>query len=318
MGILDNFLKPQEQLTEEELGQFRKIMTAISEGDKEMSKAVATKIVKYIKEQVEQSDIANMVLGLENFPIGVTPEYILRGKPKVYWHEPGSYAPRTQIVNRVFTIPTGMLSAHPEYELGQLKSGRYGSMVEITNDAKDEMVGAINALVWNTLKGSVSSGTNYADAGSAYLTRATLSKAVRYMEDQTGGAVAIIGRRNILYPLMDFNVGNSTVGAKGVYSDSKMDAIINQGMSGFGVYEGVPVILLNQWLDAYGNKTISETDILVVGQNVGKFAVTEDFNSLDGVDIDTLMWHIHIWKRCGCAVFKSDRIFRIANAKSAY
>lgn len=312
MNGLDKFFKPQAQLTQAELEEFRKVMADIANGDREKAKAVATLVVKYIKESIDQRDLGSLLLGVENFPLGTTPEYILRGKPKVYWHEPGSYAPRTQIVNETFTIPSAMLSCHPEYELGQLKTGRYGSMVDITNDARDEMFGAINALVWNTVKGAVSSGSNYASL-SAKITRAALAKAVRYMDDQPGGAVAIVGRKNVLTPICDWNVGNSTVGAKGIFGDGMMESIFRGGLTSISEFEGVPVIGLSQWKDAYNTNTISESDILVIGQNVGKVALVEDFNQLDGTDIDTLMWHIHIWKRMGCAVFKSDRIYRIAN-----
>lgn len=312
-----NFLKPQSEMSEQDVVEFRKVMTAIAEGDKEVSKAVANYIVKYIKETIAFRDVADLTLGVDTLPLGVTPEYVMKGnKPKVYWHEPGSYAPRTQIVNKQFTVPTGMLSCHPEYELGQLVTGRYGTMAEITSDAKDEMAGAINALVWNTLKGAVTTGTNYATMSTAVLSYSALKTAVRYMQDKPGGAKCIIGRRTLLNELMDFEtvprVSSTSSPMLRVYSDSQKEAFWLRGFDAITTFEGVPVIALDQWQDAYGNNTISETDVLVLGQNIGKFVVTEDYKQLDDIDINDLMWHIHIWKRCGCAVWKSDRIYRIA------
>jgi hypothetical protein len=73
----------------------------------------------------------------------------------------------------------------------------------------------------------------------------------------------------------------------------------------------VPLVPLPQWIDANGRNTIGSEDILVMGGGSGKFVVQTDLQSLDEVEVDTLMWHLHIWTRVGMAIFFPLRNYRI-------
>jgi len=269
-------------------------------------RAIAVKIVKSISDSMEQSDIASLILPKEYIPLGQTVEFKVPGKLKVYWHEAGSYAPRTQMVNKVFSIPTSLVSAHPECELGLLEAGRYGSMQDLIDAAKEGLQGAINAKIWNTLIGSITSTKKNYATSSGKLTMAALNEAINYVEDQVGGAVAIVGRKNVLGSLLDFNTSTYEVG---VYSDSVKDQIMKTGK--INTYRGIPVIGLNQWRDAYGKVTVNEGSVLVVGKNVGRYVVSQELRSQDAIDVDNLVWHIHLYMRVGCGVIFPERMYRI-------
>ena len=64
--------------------------------------ALALKITKYIRQDVEQQDLSGLILDKEYLTLGQKPEYTLNSKLKAYWHEPGSYAPRTAMTQRVY------------------------------------------------------------------------------------------------------------------------------------------------------------------------------------------------------------------------
>ena len=114
---------------------------AVQDSDKRH--AVANKIVKYISDSIEQRDVASLLLPKEFIPVGTSAEYAVPGKLKAYWHEPGSYAPRTAMTQKVFTVPTWMISAHPEYEISQLEAGRYGSVQDQVKAAREAILGEI-------------------------------------------------------------------------------------------------------------------------------------------------------------------------------
>jgi hypothetical protein len=272
--------------------------------------AMAEKIVKYVSDSVEQNDVASLLLPKETIPVGTSAEFALPGRLKVYWHEPGSYAPRTQMSQKVFTVPTWMLSAHPEYEISQLEAGRYGSVQDQISAAKEAILGAINARVFNTVKGSVATtDRNYtAISGANILTKVALDNAINWVEDQVGGAVAIVGRRNLLYTLLDF--GTSGTADTGVFSDEQKNTVIKNGK--IPVYRGVPVVGLKQWRDGFGRMTIPQNEILVVGADLGKYVVNQELKSKDDTDVDTLHWHIHMYMKMGAAVFFPERMYRIA------
>jgi hypothetical protein len=269
--------------------------------------ALAEKIVKYISDSIEQRDLASQLLPKETIPVGTTAEYALPGKLKAYWHEPGSYAPRTAMTQKVFTVPTWMVSAHPEYEISQLEAGRYGTVQDQVKAAREAILGAINARVFNTVAGSISaSDANYST--SYTFTRSVLDDAINRVEDQVGGARAIVGRRNLLWSLFDF--GTTGTYDTGVFSDSMKDKALNS-KSILPSYRGIPVVGLPQWRDGFGKLTISQDTIMVIGEDVGRYVVSQELRSKDDIDVDTLVWHIHLYMKVGAAVFFPERMAKI-------
>lgn len=288
--------------------QFAKEMKEAVLGSPEQRHAVANKIVKYVSDSVEQRDLAALMLPKESIPVGTSAEFAVPGKLKAFWHEPGSYAPRTQMIQKVFTVPTWMISAHPEYEISQLEAGRYGTAQDQIKAARDAILAAINTRVFNTISGSVvSTDSNYFTAASG-LTKTTLDQAINWVEDQVGGAVAIIGRRNLLYSILDFNT-DTTAGDLGIFSDSIKDQIIKTGK--IQLYRGIPLVGLQQYRDGFGHVTVPQDTILVVGKDIGKYVVSQELRSKDDIDVDTLMWHVHIYMKMGVAVFFPERMAKI-------
>lgn len=279
-----------------------------SVNDREKRTAIAEKIVKYVSDSIEQTDLASIFLPKETIPVGTTAEYALPGELKAYWHEPGSYAPRTRMVQKVFTVPTWMVSAHPEYEISQLEAGRYGNAQDQIKAAKKAIQGAINARVFNTISGAVSSGdvNYYTSVGG--ITKLSLDNAINYVEDQYEGATAIVGRRNLLSRILDFGI-DSTYGDTGLFSDNMKDIILKTGNIPF--YRGVPIIGLPQWRDGFGKLTIAQDEVLVVGKDIGKYVVNQGLRSKDAIDIDELIWHIHLYMKVGAAIFFPKRIGKI-------
>lgn len=294
-------------MDKEQWQQFAEEMQRVV-NDEEARKAVAEKIVKYTNDTIPQRDLAALILPKESIPVGQTAEYAVRGKLKAYWHEPGSYAPRTRMVQKVFTVPTWMVSAHPEYELAQLEAGRYGSAQDQIVAAREAILGAINARIWSTLSGSIAATDDNYGTSYAGVTRTAINNAINWCEDQVGGCKAIVGRRNLLYSLMDINT-DSTYGDMGIFDDATKNAIMKNG--NLASYRGIPLVGLPNWVDGFGKMTIPQNEILVVGNDVGKYVVEQELRSKDAIDVDNLIWHIHMYMKVGCAVFFPRRMYKI-------
>lgn len=270
--------------------------------------AVANKIVKYISDSIDQTDLASLILPKEVIPVGTTAEYAVPSQLKAYWHEPGSYAPRTRMTQKIFTIPTWMISAHPEYEISQLEAGRYGNVQDQVKAAREAILGAINARVFNTVSGSVSSGDRNYFTVADKISMNALDQAINHVEDQVGSTQVIVGRRNILFPMLNFNV-LTTYGDAGIFSDSQKEKVFNT--TKIPTYRGIPVIGLPQWRDGYGKMTIPQNEILVVGENIGRYVVNQELRSKDDINVDDLIWHIHLYMKVGTAVFFPERMAKI-------
>jgi hypothetical protein len=277
---------------------------AVADSDKRH--AVAKKIVKYVSDSIEQRDVASLLLPKEFIPVGTTAEYAVPGQLKAYWHEPGSYAPRTSMIQKVFTVPTWMISAHPEYEISQLEAGRYGSVQDQVKAAREAILGAVNARVFNTLRGSVATtDSNYMSSSTNRLNQAALDHAINWVEDQVGGVQAIVGRRNVLFNMLNFGTTTTEL-----FSDSMKDKAFNS-KNAFPTYRGVPVIGLPNWRDGFGKQTIPQGTVMVIGKDAGRYVVNQELRSKDDIDVDTLIWHIHLYMKMGCAVWFPERLYRI-------
>ena len=293
--------------TKEKWAAFAEEMkTAID--SKEGRIAVANKITKYISDSIEQSDLASLILPKEFVPVGTTPEYTIRGKLKAYWHEPGSYAPRTRMTQKVFTVPTWMVSAHPEYEISQLEAGRYGTVQDQVKAAKEAIQGAVNARVWSTVSGAISSGDGNYFTSAAEFSRTALDNAINYVEDQYGSVKAIVGRKNLLFNMVNWNVDTSA-GDIGLFSDEMKGKALNSKM--LPSYRGIPIVGLPQWRDGFGKLTIPQNEVLVVGQDIGKYVVNQELRSKEAINVDDLIWHIHLYQKVGVAVFFAERCAKI-------
>jgi hypothetical protein len=275
--------------------------------DPQAQHAIANKIVKYISDSIEQRDLASLILPKEVIPVGTSAEYAVPGKLKAYWHEPGSYAPRTAMTQKIFTVPTWMVSSHPEYEISQIEAGRYGSVADQVKAAREAILGAINARVFSTLSGSIATtDANYTTCAGG-LTKSALDEMINYVEDQYGSVKSIIGRRNLLYKILDF--GTTSNVDSGVFSDSIKDQVFKTGK--IQAYRGIPLVGLPQWRDGFGKLTIPQDTILIVGEDVGKYVVNQELRSKDAIDVDNLVWHIHLYMKVGCAVFFPERMAKL-------
>lgn len=281
--------------------------------DPEARTAIAEKIVKYISDSIEQRDLASLMLPKETIPVGTTAEYAVPSGLKAYWHEPGSYAPRTRMTQKIFTVPTWMVSAHPEYEISQLEAGRYGNVQDQIKAAREAILGAVNARVFNVVSGSISAtDTNYGTAANG-LTYAALNNAINWVEDQYGSAKVIVGRRNLLYRMLDWGSTGSV--DTGIFSDNMKDSVLKGGK--FPSYRGIPIVGLPQWRDAFGRMTIAQDEVLVIGQDIGRYVVNQELRSKDAINVDDLIWHIHLYMKVGAAVWFPERAYKIKITQSA-
>lgn len=292
------------QLSPEDQQAFASLMRETDWYDPKERRAIALKILKYIKEDIVRDNLVSLLVNVEQIPLGATPQWIVREGIKAYVHEPGSYAPRSTVTQRVFTLTTELVSVHPEMNLDQLKTGRYGSIADIRRMSTDELLGRKYAYVWNTLIGSVAStDTNYgtfASTASGAVKKAALDSSISWVNDKnTRGAKAIVGRYTAVDWITDLTG----------YSENTKYKIETEGL--LGVYRGVPIIRLHQYQDGYGVDRIDEDEIFIIGNDTGRMGITQGLEVLDDLNINDKTWHLRIDEQYGVALFYSYRNFRL-------
>lgn len=298
--------------TEVEVQQFRKAIAAFDPRNDVERRAIADTIVKDISEDVMMDDIIN-VLGVhtETFDEGQSVQFRTKQGMKAYVHEPGSYAPRSTVTTHVVTLATELVSVHPEMEIGQLKSGRYGQVDDLRGEASDELLGNQYATIWNTAIGAAPSSnslSNYwtvASAATAAAKKSAVDSGFDHVADQPNSTiVAIVGRRSALKFLQDYSAYTTYGPSEKLKEDIDTNPFINS-------YRGIPVVMLNQYKDGYGINRIDSDEIMILGKDTVKMGIDRPVDSMEAVDVDTLMWHFHIFMKFGIAVVNPARNARI-------
>lgn len=295
---------PKEKLTQQDISAFAEEMRQVNWYDPEERRAIALTILEYVKEDVKREDMESLLVDVYNFNIGESPQWVTSKGIKAYVHEPGSYAPRSTITNVVLTIDTEQVSVHPEFELNQLRSGRYGTIADIRQMSVEELLGRKYAIIWSTIFGSIAAGdSNYGTfaSGAAAATKlAAIDTALDHVEDKSpGGVKAIVGRGTTLGFLTTTSL----------WSEDTKRQIETTGQ--MGAYRGVPIVKLHQYTDAYGNKRIDDNEILIVGTGSTKLGRTQELEVLDGLNVDDKMWHMRIDEQYGVVVHYPIRNYRI-------
>ena len=293
-----------KQVTKEDIEAFAAEMQTVNWNDPEERRAIALTILQYVEEDVMREDLESLLVDVTNFNIGESPQWITRKGLKAYVHEPGSYAPRSTVTQKVLTINTEQVSVHPEFELNQLRAGRYGSIADVRTMAVEELLGRKYSIIWSTVIGSItSSDSNYATvAGSATASTklAALDSAIDYVEDKSpGGVKAIVGRYTAL----------GWITTTSLWSEQNKTNIENTG--NMGAYRGTPLVKLHQYTDGYGNKWIQDNEIVVVGTGSTKLGRNQSLEVMDDLDINTKMWDLRIDEQYGVVVHYPQRNYRI-------
>ena len=300
-------------ISREDQNRLRDLLQSIDWHDARERKVIADTVTIKLQEEIRKEDITPFFASVERFGLGETPEYTFVKGLKAYIHEPGTYAPRSTLIQRTQTIKTGLVSVHTEMELSQLQSGRYGGMSVMKNLAREELLGQKNAILWNTLINSISSSdvnyASFASTDSNTIKKNFLVSGIDYIDDiAPGGVKAIVGRRSVLGFIMELDNTVST----GFWSEQMKQRIEGTGGSLIGDFRGIPLVALHQYTDGYDVNRINATNIMIVANDTTKLAVTEDISTLEDIDINDRMWHWRISEKYGAAVFWPERNFRIA------
>jgi len=276
----------------------------------EKRRALATKIVESVRQDIYTQDIVSMIADSRTFGPGEELQFKTREGLVAYVIDPGSFAPRSVITNTVTTLPKKLITVATELDLGQLRSGRYGTIADIKQQAAEQILGAKSAMMWEVAWRAVTSSTadsNYATVSSsatASTKKSALDTAISYLEDYTqAGAKAIVGRFSSLSFLEDLDYQT--------LPDDLRSMIYREGF--LGVYKGVPVFRLKSFKDTYRVQKISANYILVLGEGTLKYGEEEPglevYEQVKGTT--TRGWELAFWVACGAAAVETAKIYNI-------
>jgi hypothetical protein len=267
--------------------------------------AIAETIVKMVYDSVSAVDLTSLMCDVETFELGQAMQFSTARGAKAFIHEPGTFAPMSTIIKKTLDLYDEMTSVNLLLNILELKSGRYGSIVDIKRDMAKELLGAKYAAIWNTFKGAIVTGdTNYgtiAASATADQKLAILTPLLQAVADNGSQAKCIVGR----YPA----VGWITDVASPAYSEEYKGQRDRYGF--LGSFRGIPIIYLTKYTDGWNQERIDDDNLFVIADGCGKLGVKLSNFVMEDVNASTFDWNIHTSEIYGCGVVFPEKCARM-------
>jgi hypothetical protein len=303
-------MKSRKNLTLAEAQAFAEQMHGVDWNNSEQRRAIAETIVFDVKSIVNFDNIlAQMGVEEVRFLPGQTVQFTTKKGLKAFVHEPGSYAPRSVLTQRVVNLTPELVSVNGEMEIGQLQAGRYGTVQDVKDMAVEQLTGKKYSILWNILTNSKAATDpgyySIAAAVAGTVKKNTLDSGFDYVADVPGSeVVAIVGRRTALSWIADFD----SYGSNGP-SEKLRETLDTKAYP--DTYRGVPVVYLPNYVDGWGITGITASDIMILGRNTIKLGYSRELNFMESTDSNTLNWNLHMFEEYGACLFMAERNARI-------
>jgi len=267
-------------------------------------RVIAEIVISDITKKYEMVDIAELLGVSKTFNEGQDPRFRTKKGLVGYIHAHGSTANRSEWTAEWVNLTTDLLSVNPEIYLPDLEAGRIGTLAELQADALEAAKNKMGNHIFTTIQAGVSTGAgtissaNWTAAGATAVS--ALKAAIRYVSDR-GGAQAVVGRYSTLVSVCDFDHG---------YDPAASEEIRLKGS--LGTYHGVNLVYLDRVEDRNEQQLVPEGVLFVVPKKLG--AVTGyvgDFKVQQNLDVDDLIFNLHIYRTVGIALLHEDRIYKL-------
>ncbi len=276
--------------------------------------AMATKLVSFVVNDVYTQDIVGLIADNEDFNADEVLQFHTLKPIKAYILDPGSTGKRSRIIKDSVSLPENRVYAGVQFDLRQLRSGRFGTINDARRLVGEALLGQRNKQLWDTLNFALTSTDNVGNyatfaTGATVATKKTaLDTAIDYFYDNlNGGPGAIIGRYSALS--WTYNIADTSTITE-FFPASTKEEIMRRGW--LGAYRGVPIFYLRNYKDADGTAMVDASNIHLVSPGTVKFGrLRPGLESFDSINGRNYSWGIDFWETYGSLIVESQRNYRL-------
>ncbi len=231
---------------------------------------------------------------------------------QAFWVARGGYIEASTMHAEVVEIPRDTIGFHVYEMEDKLRTSFGETQATLTELGTQRMDAEVNLRVLRLFQAAVpSSSANY--ISGAGLSLAALNTGMREVRDTTlDGTISIIGRATMTDQIIDLIVGaNNGAG----FLPETNEQLLRQGV--LGIYRGVRIITLKNYLDDQDTAFFPANEMYVVGRDASKFAFWGGLLSKEFTEEDNWYWHYLARRDFGGLVHRPDRIRRIVDTSTA-
>jgi len=167
--------------SEDYMATMAKLMSEAA-GSPEGLKALAAAIAPPIEMEIQTREITSLLLTKHKLPAGEEAKYQKKPKLNAYWISKDGDAVESGIQEEEVVFPIHRIHSMPMVDIGVLKHGNVGTMVDIQKSAADEIRKAIDKRTVTVISAAVPAERTVTVTGGK-LTDEALNQAISFIED---------------------------------------------------------------------------------------------------------------------------------------
>ena len=145
-------------------------------------RALAAAIADPIEQEIKRKEITSLLLTQHTLPKGERPIYQKKPKVNAYWISTEGEAREQELGQDEIEIPTNRIHSTPMVDIGVLKNGNIGTLMDIQTSAADEIRKEIDRRTLTVLSAAVPAANTVTITGGK-LTDDALNEAISLIED---------------------------------------------------------------------------------------------------------------------------------------
>lgn len=145
-------------------------------------RALAAAIADPIEQEIKRKEITSLLLTQHTLPKGERPIYQKKPKVKAYWISTEGEAREQELGLEEVEFPTNRLHATPMVDVGILKNGNIGTLMDIQTSAADQIRKELDKRTLTVLSAAVPAANTIEITGGK-LTDDALNEAISIIED---------------------------------------------------------------------------------------------------------------------------------------
>lgn len=172
-------------------------------------RALAAAIADPIEQEIKRKEITSLLLTQHTLPKGERPIYQKKPKVKAYWISTEGEAREQELGLEEVEFPTNRLHSTPMVDIGVLKNGNIGTLMDIQTSAADQIRKELDRRTLTVLSAAVPAA-NTIEVTGGKLTDDALNEAISIIEDLELSVKYIVMRGRRFNDMRDWDLDPET------------------------------------------------------------------------------------------------------------
>lgn len=241
-------------------------------------------------------DIVPRIIEVKTVGLG-DPDYVdddLRGM-RAYWQGKGGQILSDVVRYERRQMPREEMVAAIDLHQDEIALNFWGTLDKLQGQSREKMRQLPTTRLIELIRAAITSGVTYGSFAASSLTPAQVRSVVQSVAAKSGGGVTILGT----------GIATRVLGQLGLeYGDDARNNVLQTGV--LGVFEGYPVVSVENFEDFAGNWVIPNNELWVIGRNAGRLTYYGNTAKVQQLQLPSFMRRWETARDAGMLLYGAD------------